>query len=186
MNWRSYFLSFELPLTQQLTGVNFIVTQVTQVTALYDQPLSHFTGLIANFIQFVSTAFSAYLLAKVGRRTIIVVGTISVGLLTIVIGIVFLELDKGWKAGFALGMALIMVFNVVYGLTLGPVVWLYVPEIAKKKIVPVATATYWGGCSFSLIVAPIITTIMHSPYAVFLFFGAYTSAMILPNYFLVE
>lgn len=127
MTARSYILSFELPLTQQFTGVNFIVTQITAITAIYDQPLSHFTGLIANFVQFAATAFSAYLLSRIGRRTIILVGSVSIGVLTIIMGVVFLELDRKWMAGLGLGMTLIMLFNVIYGLTLGPVVWLYIP-----------------------------------------------------------
>ena len=173
MNWRSYFLSFQLPLTQQFTGANFIVTQMTQITAIYDEPLSHFTGLMANFIQFVATMCSAYVLAKVGRRLLILIGSSSIGVLDILTGVVFLMLDRHWAPGFPIAMAFIMLFNVFYGLSMGPVVWLYIPEIAKKKIVPLATATYWVGCSLAVIVAPIITNIMNSPYAVFVFFGAY-------------
>lgn len=50
---------------------------------------------------------------------------------------------------------------------------------------PLATATYWGGCSLCLIVAPIVTTAMGTTYAVFLFFGCYTLLMMIPNYLLV-
>ena len=173
MTWRSYFLAFELPFTQQFTGVNFIVTQLTAITAIYDEPLSHYTALMANTIQFVATMLSAWLLVRVGRRTCLLAGNAAVGALDIFIGISFLLLDQKWRPGFGLSMALIMIFNVLYGLSLGPVVWLYIPEICKKKIVPLATATYWCGCSLCVIVAPIVTSIMNSPYAVFLFFGAY-------------
>lgn len=185
MTWKSYLLSFELPLTQQFTGVNFITTQLTAITAIYNQPLSHFTALIANTIQFISTAFSTYLLSRFGRRPLILVGNVVLGVWTILIGVVFYELYLNWAAGFAVGMTLIILFNAIYGLTLGPVMWLYIPEIAEKKIVPLATATYWFGCSMCVIVAPIITTIMDSPYAVFLFLGSYTLLMSIPNYFLV-
>jgi hypothetical protein len=34
-------------------------------------------------------------------------------------------------------------------------------------------------------VAPIVTTAMGTPYAVFLFFGCYTLLMMIPNYLLV-
>lgn len=60
------------------------------------------------------------------------------------IGLVFYLLYNKWEAGFGIGMVLIMVFNIVFGLniiksiyyintfglSLGPVVWLYIPEIA--------------------------------------------------------
>ncbi len=113
------------------------------------------------------------------------VGNVALGILTIIIGVVFYELYLNWAAGFAVGITLIFIFNAIYGLTLGPVMWLYVPEIAEKKVVPLAIATYWFGASLCVIVAPIITTIMDSPYAVFLFLGCYTMAWCVPNYFLV-
>lgn len=158
---------------------------MTSITAIYNQPLSHYTALIANLIQFFSTLFSTYLLSRYGRRTIILMGNISLGVLSMLIGLVFYLLYNKWEAGFGIGMVLIMVFNIVFGLSLGPVVWLYIPEIAEKKVVPLATATYWGGCSLCLIVAPIVTTAMGTPYAVFLFFGCYTLLMMIPNYLLV-
>lgn len=185
MTPRSYFLSFELPLSQQLTGINFVVTQLTAITAIYDQPLSHFTALIANLIQFVSTSASAFLLSRVGRRPIIVVGNFVVAILLIIMGVVFLELFKDWQAGFAVGLTFIMIYNFVIGLTLGPVIWLYIPEIAQEKVVPLATATYWVGCSLCVIVAPIITSIMGTPYAVFLFLGGYMLLVSVPNWLLV-
>lgn len=185
MNWVSYFLSFQLPLTQQFTGTNYVVTSITAITALYDSGLSHFTGLMANSIQLVSTSFSAYLLAKFGRRQIILIGNLSIGILNIFIAVVFYELDLNWGPGFPFGMTLIMLFNVLYGLSLGPTIWLFIPEIAKKRIVPIATATYWIGCSICVTIPPIITNLMHSPYATFFFFGCYQIALFIPNYFLV-
>ncbi len=90
--------------------------------------MSHYTALIANVIQFVATLFSAYLIDRIGRRTIILSGNLSIGILNILIGIVFYALDFWkWEAGFTIGMILIMLLNVIFGLTLGPVVWLYIP-----------------------------------------------------------
>lgn len=103
---------------------------MTSITAIYNQPLSHYTALIANLIQFLSTLFSTYLLSRYGRRTIILMGNISLGVLSMLIGLVFYLLYNKWEAGFGIGMVLIMVFNIVFGLSLGPVVWLYIPEIA--------------------------------------------------------
>lgn len=140
---------------------------------------------MANLIQLASTGFSAFLFGKVGRRTVICVGNVVIGLLLVMLGIIFLELFKGWQAGFAVGMTFIMIFNVALGLSIGPVVWIYIPEIAQEKMVPVATATYWVGCSICVIIAPIITTIMGTPYAVFFFLGGYLLVVSIPNILLV-
>jgi drug/metabolite transporter (DMT)-like permease len=69
------------------------VTQLTAITAIYDQPLSHYTALMANTIQFTATLFSAYLLVRIGRRTCLLTGNASLGVLDIFIGVVFLLLD---------------------------------------------------------------------------------------------
>jgi len=49
-----------------------------------------------------------------------------------------------------------MIYMAIYSTTIGPVVWMYVPEIIPAKIVPFATTLNWLGCSFCLIILPII------------------------------
>ena len=75
-----------------------------------------------------------------------------------------------------------------YGLTIGPVVWLYIPEIVPTKMVPLATIMNWVGCSICVIVCPIITANMdNNPYAVFLFLGGLELLFCVPNIlFVVE
>ena len=45
----------------------------------------------------------------------------------------------------------------VFGLSLGPVVWLYIPEIVQPRIVPFSTATNWIIASIVIILFPILT-----------------------------
>lgn len=45
---------------------------------------------------------------------------------------------------------------VIYGMTIGPGVWLYVPEIVPHRIVPAATFMNWLGASLTVILTPII------------------------------
>jgi len=64
---------------------------------------------------------------------------------------------------------------IVYGISLGPVVWLYVPEIIPAKIVPLATMMNWFGCSLCVIFTPMaIDANGGNPYPVFFFFGAFS------------
>jgi hypothetical protein len=48
-------------------------------------------------------------------------------------------------------------FMAVFGLSLGPVVWLYILEIVQPKIVPYSTAGDWISASIVIILFPIIT-----------------------------
>lgn len=53
-------------------------------------------------------------------------------------------------------MGFIVLFMIIYGMTIGPAVWLYIPEIVPAKVVPPATAMNWLGVSLSVIVTPIV------------------------------
>lgn len=105
-----------------------MVTQLTVITALYNEKLSHYTPFIGNFVQFASTLFSGWLIDHVGRRKIILTGNMSLALINLLIGAIFYSLLKNdSQIAFTIAITLIMVFNVVFGLTLGPAVWLYIP-----------------------------------------------------------
>lgn len=159
---------------------------MTSITALYDPDLAHYSALISNGIQFIATALSAFVYNKLGRRPIILIGNFSLGIVDLIIGFAFLAFNVyGWKPGVSIGITFIMVFNIFYGLFFGPAVWLYIAEIAEKKIVPIATSMYWVGCSICVIVPPIITNIMKTPYASFLFLGGWQLLFFIPNFFLV-
>lgn len=82
-------------------------------------------------------------------------------------------------------MGFIILFMIVYGLTIGPAVWLYVPEIIPPKIVPPATFMNWLGVSISVILTPIVIDKVGSPYPVFFFFSGISFVFFMINYALV-
>jgi hypothetical protein len=63
---------------------------------------------------------------------------------------------------------------IIYGVSLGPVVWLYVPEIIPANVVPIATMMNWFGCSLCVILTPIVTKMAGNSYPVFFFYGGIT------------
>ena len=70
----------------------------------------------------------------------------------------------------------------LFSTTIGPVVWMYVPEIIPAKVVPFATTLNWLGCSFALIILPIINESLGSS-AVFFIFGGITIVIGIINVF---
>ncbi len=156
--------------------------------AQYDPSLVLYTPLIANTIQFTATAFSVLALSYFGRRTLLLFGTVSIAIIDILIGIFFLLLELyDWKPYVIMALVSIMIFMILFGLTLGPVVWLYVPEIIPPRFVPFATCINWIGCSFTLVVAPIIMQATNSTYPIFFMLGGYCLIFSILNFFtLVE
>ena len=170
---------------QQLSGTNAIVTEVGQIVSAYAPDLALYAPVIINVVQLIATSFAVFALTKWGRRPLILIGNFSLGIIDLLIGILFIFSD--WTPAIDIVMILITLFMISYGITIGPVVWLYVPEIIPAKIVPVATFMNWFGCSICVIITPIIIDVVGSPYPVFFIFGGVSMIFLVFNWmWLVE
>jgi hypothetical protein len=69
----------------------------------------------------------------------------------------------------------LFLYMAVFGVSLGPVVWLYIPEIVQPKVIPFSTASNWISCSLVIILFPILSekVLGGHPTALFGFFGAW-------------
>ncbi len=140
---------------QQLTGINAIVTQIGSVVSQHNPSFGYYTPLIFNGIQTIATFFAILAINNLGRRTIILSGNFLLGSFDIILGILFLFIEKS-NAIFWVVFVILIFYNIVYGVTLGPTVWLYVPEIIPAKIVPFATTLNWIGCSIAILILPVL------------------------------
>lgn len=109
-----------------------------------------------------------------GRKFLIQLGTFVCTLCLGAVSLAFyLRDDKNYQDSkpesvvIIIGMCIFMAF---FGLTLGPIVWLYIPEIVEPNIIPFSTMTNLVGASICIIVFPIIKS---SKYIPFLFFFAW-------------
>lgn len=186
VSWRAVLLGFQLPFMQQLSGINMIVTEIGSIVKTYDQRMALYAPLIANIIQLIATFASVAALARFGRRPLLLFGNGGLALVDLIIGAMFLVLYlTGWQASVYVALGFIMVFMIIYGVTIGPVVWLYVPEIIPANLVPPATFMNWAGCTLCIIATPFVVAAVGSPYPVFLFFGAISTLFWVLNWFLV-
>ena len=140
---------------QQLTGINAIVTQIGGIVSKHNPDFGYYLPLIINFVQFAATFGAITALNLFGRKAILLFGNIGLGICDIILGILFLFIAKN-PSVFWIVFAILMIYMAIYSTTIGPVVWMYVPEIIPAKIVPFATTLNWLGCSFCLIILPII------------------------------
>lgn len=78
-------------------------------------------------------------------------------------------------------------FMGIYGVSYGPMVWLYIPEIVQPKIIPYTTATNWIGASIVIILFPIITDELLGghPGVLFIFFSFWCFGSLVFNQFFV-
>ncbi len=63
-----------------------------------------------------------------------------------------------------------------FGLSLGPIVWLYIPEIVDASFLPYSTMVNWGGSALSILLFPIIKAQLpdENPALLFIFFAIWS------------
>lgn len=124
-----------------------------------------------------------------GRKTLFQYGCIgaSVSCMTIAFG--FWAKTDSQGLGLTFIIAGLVLFMANFGLTLGPVVWVYLPEIVQPSILPFATATNWGTASLIMLLFPVIKERLpnKNPALLFVFFAIWCGgAFFFNKKFLIE
>jgi len=111
---------------QQLTGINAIVTQIGGLVSNHNPEFGYYTPFIINFVQFAATFGAMYALNSFGRKSILVSGNFALAIFDILLGILFIFIDK-FSAAFWLVFVILIFYMIFYSTTIGPTVWMYVP-----------------------------------------------------------
>lgn len=145
---RSTFVAIGLAMFQQLTAINVVMFYSSKIfedddsNKPADKALQADSGdslpvVWINFwvygVNFVAVFGAIILLARVGRRPIMIVCNIAEAALLIFLGYFLLQGNKNACFACTLG------FLVFFELSSGPVVWLYIAEIACDKAASSAT-----------------------------------------------
>jgi sugar porter (SP) family MFS transporter len=138
-----------LAVAQQFVGVNTVIYYAP--TILSDTGMGNSAALAATVIvgatNLVFTVVAVMLLDKVGRRALLMTGTVGLLLALLLLGVYFtsstLQQDYGWVA-----LAGLVLFIASFAVGLGPVFWLMISEIfpvgARGKAMSVCTIANWG------------------------------------------
>jgi hypothetical protein len=97
-------------------------------------------------------------------------GTVFGAITTALIGIGFLIRDSNEDAGNIMILLGLVLFMANFGLSLGPVVWLYIPEVVQPSIIPFSTGINWAGAALVMLLFPIIKKELPNENPSYLFF----------------
>jgi MFS family permease len=166
-----------------MTGISAVSTYAAEIA---EGNLTNFKSIlpsIINFEQVVTTLISSFLLSKFGRKTILQYGTFGAGLTTFIIGIGFLIQYAYPNASVFLILNGLFLFMANFGLSIGPIVWIYIAEIVKPEILPYTTMMNWGSSAMILLLFPIIKKTLwnENPSLLFLVFSIWCSLSYLIN-----
>lgn len=54
-------------------------------------------------------------------------------------------------------LAGLFLYMAMFSISLGPVVWLYIPEVIQPKIIPFTTAMNWTSAALVIFLFPVVT-----------------------------
>ncbi|HVT21700.1 MAG TPA: sugar porter family MFS transporter [Mycobacteriales bacterium] len=142
-------MGIALAVFQQFVGINTVIyfattiLKYTGVSTNTSVALAVFVGLT----NFVTTIVAALLMDWVGRRRLLLPGTVILTVALFALGAYFhwsaLNQDHSW-----VGLVCLIVYIIGFAIGLGPVFWLMISEIyplhLRSKAMAIATAFNWG------------------------------------------
>ncbi|EPQ50331.1 MFS monosaccharide transporter [Gloeophyllum trabeum ATCC 11539] len=177
---------------QQFVGINALIyysSSLFETLGLgYNTRLT--MGGIMNVCQLVGVTPSFLLLDRVGRRSLLLWGSVGMTICHIIVAVLVGiytgkwedNRDKGW-----VGVAFIFVYMVVFGLTWGPVPWAMPAEIfpssLRAKGVAISVVSNWfNNFIIGLITPPLV---QHTGKGAFIFFAVFSAVSWAFVYFFV-
>ncbi|HTG68706.1 MAG TPA: sugar porter family MFS transporter [Candidatus Udaeobacter sp.] len=127
-----------LAVLQQVTGINAVMYYAPEIFKATGAGTnsSLIQTILVGFINFLFTIVALWLIDKVGRKALLLVGTASMAICLLVIGFAF---HTGNAAG-PLVLVFILLYVASFAISLGPVVWVIISEIFPNRIRGKATA----------------------------------------------
>ena len=145
-----------MALLQQFVGISAVATYGR---AIADGTLSNYKQIlpsILNFEQVAASALSSLLLSRFGRKTILQFGTIGSAVANLIIFIGFSITKDHPSLSVGLILMALLYYMANFNFSLGPIVWMYIPEIVKPSFIPYSTMVNWGGSALCILLFPMI------------------------------
>ncbi|KAJ4167473.1 hypothetical protein NW754_011288 [Fusarium falciforme] len=133
-NTRRLVLCFMIQLWQQFTGINVIAFYVTIVLETNVGLSKDTSSLVAGCIQiafWLSTFPPMYLLDRVGRRPMLMLGSVS--LLT-AMAVFTAGIAVNTPSTSAMALAFLFIYEISFGMSWNSIPWLYAPEITPLEL----------------------------------------------------
>lgn len=156
---------------QQWCGINVIFNYAQEIfmAAGYSVSDMLFNIVITGIVNVIFTFVGMYTVDKLGRRSLMIFGTIGLTLIYLLLGAGYFFRIEG------LAMLLLVVLAIAcYAMTLAPVTWVVIAEIFPTKIrglaMAVSTFALWAACFILTYTFPLLNKFLGS-YGTFWLYG---------------
>eukprot|EP00825_Cyclidium_porcatum_P005340 TRINITY_DN12584_c0_g1_i1.p1 TRINITY_DN12584_c0_g1~~TRINITY_DN12584_c0_g1_i1.p1 ORF type:complete len:314 (+),score=44.76 TRINITY_DN12584_c0_g1_i1:94-1035(+) len=142
---------------QQTSGINAIVLfscqifqQVIKGSDEYKQQQAKYLTIYQGILLTVTPFATGFILARVGRKTMLVIGQLLLGLMCFIISCMISGESSSYLVVF------LFLYDIVFGLTLGPVAWVYCADILQSQQMSVAAGGNWVSGFFIALTSPLL------------------------------
>eukprot|EP01067_Filipodium_phascolosomae_P006206 Filipodium_phascolosomae@DN447_c0_g1_i1.p1 len=139
----AFFVGIALSLFQQLTGINAVIFYSNDLFTIgktgYESEAAAKVGtMLVGVVNWASAMAAIPLLARFGRKTLLIFGQIGMGLCLGTLGIfALMDQQTGIKA-------VTLLFLCFFEFSIGPVMWLYAAEIMTETGMAAASLVNWA------------------------------------------
>lgn len=123
---RANYTCFILAFLNQFTGLHIFVLYSNAIINGFGFPSTFITGLFG-ITNIIGVLLSIYMIHKVGRKTLLCLGYLSMGLTMVLTGIFFHT-----KNQYGLLIS-VLVFVFSFATSSGPLTWIYMAEVMDDK-----------------------------------------------------
>lgn len=135
-----------LAVFQQVTGINVVMYYAPAIfkSAGFGNDSALLQTALMGMVNLTFAAVSMFFVDKVGRKPLMVIGSIGMSMAMTVLALIFIT---GHEKGYFV-LVCIMGYLAAFGFSLGPVVWVLISEIFPNRLrsyaVAIATFMLWG------------------------------------------
>lgn len=146
---------------QQWCGINVIFNYAQEIFAEagYNVSDTLFNIVVTGVTNVVFTIVGMYMVDKLGRRSLMLMGAISLACIYAVIGICYYQSISGLPL-----LLLVMLAIAAYAMTLAPVTWVVISEIFPNRIrglaMSISTLSLWVACFLLTYTFPLLNDSM--------------------------
>jgi SP family sugar porter-like MFS transporter len=177
---RILLIGVVLAVLQQWCGINVIYNYATNIfsAAGIDKTNVLFTILLTGVVNLIFTFVGMALVDKLGRKTLMLIGTAGLTVIYALMGAAFLFIgkDPAYLKIFSLpALILVLMAIAVYGTTLAPVTWVLLSEIFPNRIrataMSIGTFSLWVGCTILTMTFPFLNSTLKASGTFWLYGG---------------
>jgi len=171
--WLAFFIAF----FNQLSGINFVLYYGPEIfSRIGNNTLdSLFNSVILGCVNLIFTLLGLYLIDRIGRKKLLVIGTIGYVIsLTMIAGCFYANLNSYLLLSF------LLLFIASHAIGQGTVIWVFIAEIFPNSLRATGqsfgASIHWGLAAIITLITPIFLDkndgiFSNNPWPIFLFFS---------------